>query len=439
MEITKDKVKFGVAVFACILVIWILYKTLSKVSDNKTTAAGKIDSAKADLEIQKNLDQYKSEKEDLSKLDEEQKVKMIEKTTIAEGYDNLEDYLGSLSDSVRRTYEDRRNEYIRVMGVDPGLMSVSDLNAWYEKYNQWTELNKEYINLTGESKSILDPDYDTPEEMQAAIVSAQADIENAKEAIDDWWRDEYELFCNDREGLKGCQYIGLDDLKKWLRSPADILPFQEYLTGKYNAWMTSRLPKLNAAYKSLKSYFNGGYINWKNSAKNFVRGANDLPQGTYDEVNSFNVNDFCYTSLLLRNDGGVNIFSYVSSTNAPHDKKNWTNWYDASLAVANFQYSYEEGTNIIGAVLTAGISAVIQKNNKVRDYMPDRLNKLMSRMEAAYTQNYTPFGATQETLWHQLAYYSQELYGFRDYILDMIWDNKMTLQDYLDSEEYKKL
>lgn len=439
MEITKDKVKFGVAVFACILAIWILYKTLSKVSDNKTTAAGKIDAANADLEIQKGLDQYTSEREELSKSEEEQKVQMLEQTTIAGGYTNLEDYMNSLQESVRRTYESRRSEYIRVMGVDPGLMSYSDLNAWYEKYNQWTEYNRQYINLTGESKSILDPDYDTVEEMQAAVVSAEASIEHQKEEIEDWWRDEYELFCNDREGLKGCPYIGLDDLRKWLQSPADILPFQEYLTGKYNSWMLNRRAKLDAAYKSLRQYFNEGYINWKNSNKNFVRGANDLPQGTYDEVSDFNVNDFCYTSLLLRNDGGVDIFSYVSSTNAPHDKMNWTNWYDASLAVANFQYSYEEGTNILGAVLSFGISAAIQKNNKVREYMPDRLNKLMSRMEAAYTQNYTPFGHTQESLVDQLSYYSQELYGFNDYTLEMIMDNQMDLQDFLKSEEYKKL
>lgn len=431
----KSKVKFILIVFAVVLAIVILYRLFSGVAESTVEKKKAQDKADAELYAQKIKDEYTGGREEETKAIETQKIEFLENATIAEGYNSLEEYLDSFpNDSIRNNYLSFRSEFIRVMGVDPGIIRYNDLEEWYRNYQSWKGYNAEYIRLTGESKSFLDPDFDTPQEMEAAVVSAEAAIEEAKRLQEEMWIDEYELFCNDREGLKGCPYISLSACKKWLDSPEQLLPLQEYLTEKYNMFVTQRVDKLNSAFNSLKSYFNGGYVRWKNSAKNFVRGANNLPDGTFKEVNAFNLNDFCYTAELLRKSGGVNIWSRVDSFNAPHDKLNYTNWLDASLAVANFNYSYEESINILGLILSSGISAAIQKNNKVRSYMPERLNNLMSRIEAAYYQHYTPFGETAERLESlTLPAYSQGVYKFSDDVWNKIESNKMTLQNYLNS------
>ena len=422
----KDNVKMLVLAFAAILAIWIIYKTLSAVSENKTTAAAKRDLASADLEIKKEQDAYIAEREDQTKQIEAQKIEYLEKSTKAEGYETLEEYLAKFPTSEKNKYLMMRNEYIRVMGVDPGIIRHADLSAWYSNYQAWKGWNAEYLRLTGESKSFLDPDFDEAQEMEAAVVSAKAAIEEANRLMEQQWIDEYELFCNDHDGYKGCPYISLADCKKWLDHPSQLEPLQEYLTGKYDAFFLKK-EKLDKAYLSLKKYFDGGYINWHTSREKYVRGAKDLPDGTYKEVDAFTTNDMCYAARLLRNDGGVNIYSRVKS-NKPEDKVNYTNFLDASLAVAQFQYAYEEGRNILGAILSFGISAAIEKNHKVRDYMPARLNELMSKIEYAYTQTYTPFGNTAEELRGiVLPFYSQGLYGFDLDALSKIANNKTTI------------
>ena len=164
----------------------------------------------------------------------------------------------------------------------------------------------------------------------------------------------------------------------------------------------------------------------------------DLPEGTFQELDRYNVNDCCLLTKLINDNGGVSIYSEVNSFNKPKEKKTWYNLLDASLAVANFQMAYQEGTNILAAIATAGISAAIQKNNKVRNYMPERLNRLMGRIEASATQHYTPFGYTIEQLPSCPAMFSQTKYGFGDYTYDMIDSGKMSIQDWVTSDEYKK-
>lgn len=431
----KQKIKIILIAIAVLLAIFLLYRTLSKISDNKTSAAGKIDAANADLTIKQNQDAYIAERELQKKSDEESKIDLLSEAQRADGIDSLSAYLATLNDSQKEKYKKSRSNYITVMGVDPGLMSYEDLMEWQKNYIEWDNLNKQYIRITGDSKSILDPDFDTVDEMQAAVLSAESAVKNNWEQA---WIDEYELFCHDREGLKGCPYIPLADLRKWLDSPEQLLPFQEYLTGRYNAFV-SRYSRLENTYKSVRDYFNGGYINWKNSNKNFVHGALDLPDGTYNELNSYGVNECCLLSKLINDNGGVSIYSKVNSFNKPKEKRTWYNLLDASLAVANFQMAYEEGTNILGAIASLGVSAIIQKNNKVRNYMPARLNNLMSRIEASATQTYTAFGATAEQLpLSVLPSYSHNLYGFSDWTWDAIESNSMTLEDFLESDEYKK-
>ena len=70
--------------------------------------------------------------------------------------------------------------------------------------------------------------------------------------------------------------------------------------------------------------------------------------------------------------------------------------------------------------------------------MPDRLNRLMSRIEASATQHYTPFGFTVEQAKIQPGYFSQTKYGFGDGWFESIELGKNTIQDWLASDTYKK-
>lgn len=428
----KQKIKILLISLACVLALFLLYKVFGKVADNKLEAQGKIDSFNADMENKKTLDVYTEQREQTGKSKESEKVDLIDDVQEAQGITTLSDYLATLTDAEKETYQILRSNYIRVMGVDPGVMSLDDLTRWADMYDEWNDWNNLYVETTGSSKSILDPDYDTVEEMKAAVLSAQG-------MVDQMWHDECLLFENGRPelNLRGCPYISAATLQKWLPDPRDILDFQYDMQKAYNAFMDKYAKKQNT-FKALQDYFNGGYINWKNSAHNFVRGALDLPEGTFQELWSYNVNDCCLLTKLINDNGGVSIYSEVNSFNKPKEKKTWYNLLDASLAVANFQMAYQEGTNILAAIATAGISAAIQKNNKVRKYMPERLNKLMSMIEASSTQHYTPFGFTVEQARWEPAYFSQAKYGFYDYMYDEIESGKTTIQEWVNSDEYKK-
>lgn len=428
----KQKIKILLIALACVLALFLLYKVFGKVADNKLEAQGKIDSFNADMENKKTLDAYTEQREEVGKTAEEKKVDLIDDAQQAEGILTLSDYLATLTDADKERYNAIRGNYIRVMGVDPGVMSLKDLESWAEMYDEWSEWNNMYLETTGTSLSILNPDYDTVDEIKAAVLAAQ-------DIVDQMWYDEYLLFVNGRPELNliGCKYISAADLRKWLPDPRDILDFQYEMQKAYNAFVGKYSEKENT-YKALRDYFNGGYINWKNSNHNFVRGALDLPEGTFQELDRYNVNDCCLLTKLINDNGGVSIYSEVNSFNAPKNKKTWYNLLDASLAVANFQMAYQEGTNILAAVATAGISAAIQKNNKVRNYMPERLNRLMSRIEASATQHYTPFGFTVEQAKIEPAYFSQAKYGFGDAWFEAIELGQNTIQDWVTSDTYKK-
>lgn len=428
----KQKIKILLISLACVLAIFLIYKVIGKVADNKLEAQGKIDSFNADLENKKTLDVYTEQREQTGKSKESEKVDLIDDVQEAQGITTLSDYLATLTDAEKETYQILRSNYIRVMGVDPGVMSLDDLTKWADMYDEWTDWNNLYVETTGSSKSILDPDFDTVDEIKAAVLSAQG-------MVDQMWNDEYLLFVNGRPelNLRGCPYITAAVLKKWLPDPRDVLAFQYAMQAQYNAFMKKYSEKQNT-FLALQDYFNGGYINWKNSNHNFVRGALDLPEGTFQDLDRMNVNDCCLLTKLINDNGGVSIYSEVNSFNKPKEKKTWYNLLDASLAVANFQMAYQEGTNILAAIATAGISAAIQKNNKVRKYMPERLNKLMSRIEASATQHYTPFGSTIEMIKWEPAYWSQDKYLFPDYMYDEIESGKTSIQEWVNSDTYKK-
>lgn len=249
----KQKIKIILIAVAVLLAIFLLYRTFSRISDNKTAAAGKIDSANADLTIKQNQDAYIASRENQKKTDEEKKVGMLNDAQTAEGYLELSDYMDTLTDSQRELYKSMRSDYIRVMGVDPGVMSFADLQKWSETYAVWCELNDRYIELTGESKSFLDPDFDTVDEMKSAISAAEVEVLNGKAQLERKWRDAYEDFLN---GFPEFRAISLDIIKRWLPYPEDMVDLKEDCRNLQLNFLEQRMPKLDRLFDRLKDYFN---------------------------------------------------------------------------------------------------------------------------------------------------------------------------------------
>lgn len=429
----KQKLKIIIIAVACLLAIFLLYRTLSKISDNKTAAAGKIDDANADLKIKQNQDAYTVARELQKKTDEENKVALINEAQTAAGYVALEDYMSTLTDSQKELYMSMRSDYIRVMGVDPGVMSFADLQKWSETYTTWAEYNNRYVELTGDSKSFLDPDFDTVEEMKAAIVAAETAVLNGKAQLEQKWRDAYEDFIS---GLPDLQAIDLGIIKKWLPYPEDMIELRENFINRQHNFLQQRMPQLDRLFDRLKDYFNGGYIVWKSSAHRNVKGANDIPEGTLTEVGSLSYNDMAYLTDKLRKAGGFSIYTRVQGNN-PSEKKTFTNFVDACLAVANFQQQCSESVGVVGAVLSLGISAVIEKNNKVLNYMPARAKYVFERAESATGTTWTYFGITKGSLESVVGSYSQNVYRFGDYMYDQIDNGKATIWNWVESDDYQ--
>lgn len=429
----KQKIKIILIAVACLLAIFLLYRTLSKVSDNKIAAAGKVDMANADLEIKQNQDAYTSVRESQKKTDEENKVEMISETQLASGYMTLSDYIESLSNDERSLYNSMRTDYIRVMGVDPGLMSLSDLQKWSDYYQEWRKLNHKLYKITSESKSFLDPDFDTIEEMEAAIVAAETAVLNGKEQLQQNWIDAHTEFIS---GLPALKAIGLDILKKWLPYPEDLVPLRENFINRQHNFLQQRMPQLDRLFDRLKDYFNGGYIVWKSGLHVNVKGANDIPEGTLNEVGSLSYNDMAYLTDKLRQTGGFSIYTRVQGNN-PSEKRTFTNFVDACLAIASFQQQCKESVSVAAAILTAGISVAIEKNNKTLSYMPERAKYVFERAEAATGATWTYFGVTESGLDSVVGAYSQNTYRFGDYMYDQIDNGKATIWDWVESEDYK--
>ncbi|MBS7363585.1 MAG: hypothetical protein KIH03_07215 [Paludibacteraceae bacterium] len=429
----KQKIKIILIAVAVLLAIFLLYRTFSRISDNKTAAAGKIDSANADLTIKQNQDAYIASRENQKKTDEEKKVGMLNDAQTAEGYLELSDYMDTLSDSQRELYKSMRSDYIRVMGVDPGVMSFADLQKWSETYAVWCELNDRYIELTGESKSFLDPDFDTVDEMKSAISAAEVEVLNGKAQLERKWRDAYEDFLN---GFPEFRAVSLDIIKRWLPYPEDMVDLKDKCRNLQLNFAEQRMPKLDRLFDRLKDYFNGGYIVWKSSAHRNVKGANDLPAGTLDEVSYLSNNDLSYLTDKLKKSGGFSIYTKVKGNN-PSEKKTFTNFVDACLAVAYFQQQCKESVGIVGAVLSLGISAAIEKNNKVLNYMPERAKYLFERAEIAGNDAWTTLGYSQRLLDSIVGGYSQGKYGFGDGMYGSIEANKATIWDWIESDQYK--
>lgn len=417
----KSKVKFILIVFAVVLAIVILYRLFSGVAESTVEKKKAQDKADAELYAQMKKDEYTDGREEVGKNNEQDKVSVIEEANKAQGIETLDQYLSTLPESIKKNYLDYRTQYIRVMDVDPGLMRYEDLSNWYSNYMAWKGTNDQYIRLTGQSLSILDPNYDTVEEVEAAIVTAQANIEEAKRQLELLWNKEYALFNNDREtddglAFKGVDFIPLNMLKKWLDNPMQLASLQDYLTGEYNLFVSSDLVNIKGVFNQLKQFWNDeGYIDWKSSAKSDTRGVRAFDASMWSRIIGLGNNGILYLNTLISKDGGWDIY-YKAKSNGHVDSGHRQKCSDlASMfeCAANFEKS-------MGKSYTASVY------NQYVSYA----NQLRS-----ITGSPTHFGFLKENAETMLAKYSQELYGLSDDQVKQIMNNKKRLSAFLKDVE----
>lgn len=415
--LTKKNVKYALIVLACLLALFLIYRTLKNFSDSTTSAIGKVQNANADLEIQKSEDEYLKEKEAEMREQEAEKNRIISQLTIADGYTTIEEYRASLGEGFRKRYDALYQKYVTVMGVDPGLVDKAYLEQWNEEYSLWNARAATYASLSGEAVSYLDPEWHDVNKLNAAIAVLEAEKQKQYDQNQLNWIRRYAQFTQDweYEGVtaKGVDVFSLALLRKYLQLYVDLDALQLTMTNLFRQW-SIRYTSLSATYNEVFDYFYGGYIHWKNSNHNFVRGANDLPEGTYNALKSLNQNECACISYMIKRDGGCAIYSEVNSFNKPKNKVTYTNLHDCALAVGAFQCAYENTTNVVWAVASLGVSAIVQEKNKIRSYMPDRLNNCMATIEASYDKTWTKFGFVAEDAESWLADYSQSLYGYSD-------------------------
>lgn len=321
----KKTVTLIIIALAVVLVLFLLYQ----YGKGKVATQTKLDGATADLEIKRANDEYLAEKEDayrdrtVKEVTEGSYEDAFQQTTIAEGYTTLAEYRNSLSEGEKVEYDNDRTTYIEVMGKDPGLMSLDQLREWYKKYIRWQYLNEQFIDLTGYSKSFLDPEYDTPEEMKAAIKSAQTEIEIAQKKAEDEWNEAYIQLNVGTDDLGPFDLFDKSELKKYCPTTSDLSAFHAYLMARRINWETSIKPRLESYMKNTLYPAIVNDLKWTTKNHNNVDWVNGFDAELCATMANMDPESQLYLMGLYNNGEykAVNQYTRVNSTRDPHDAK----------------------------------------------------------------------------------------------------------------------
>jgi hypothetical protein len=378
--------------------------------------------ADAQLYAKQQQDVYTDSREEVGRQLASQNTSAMEETVKAEtGAQTLEEYVGTLHSSVKNKYLSMRDNYIRVMGVDPGVIRYDALSDWYAQYNSWRGANDQYIQLTGESLSFLDPNTDTAEEVNAAIVTAKANIEEARRQLEMLWNKEYALFNNDREtddglAFKGVDFIPLNMLKKWLDNPMQLASLQDYLTGEYNLFVSNDYVNISGVFAHLKQFWNDeGYIEWRSSQKSDTKGCRPFDTSFWNRITGLGDNGIVYLNTMISQDGGWDIF-YRAKSNGHTDDGHRQKCSDlASMFECAAKFEKSMGSSFTQHVYDQYMSYAAQLRT--------------------ISGSPTHFGFLKEDAETILSKYSQELYGLSDDQVKQIMNNKKTLSSFLQDVE----
>lgn len=418
----KSKVKYILIIVVVVLAIVILYRYFSGMAENAVEEEKQKGVADAQLYAKQQQDVYTDSREEVGRQLASQNTSAMEETVKAEtGAQTLEEYVGTLHSSVKSKYLSMRDNYIRVMGVDPGVIRYDALSDWYAQYNSWRGANDQYIQLTGESLSFLDPNTDTAEEVNAAIVTAKANIEEARRQLEMLWNKEYALFNNDREtddglAFKGVDFIPLNMLKKWLDNPMQLASLQDYLTGEYNLFVSNDYVNISGVFAHLKQFWNDeGYIEWRSSQKSDTKGCRPFDTSFWNRIISLGNNGILYLNTMISQDGGWDIF-YRAKSNGHTDDGHRQKCSDlASMFECAAKFEKSMGRSFTQHVYDQYMSYAAQLRT--------------------ISGSPTHFGFLKEDAETMLSKYSQELYGLSDDQVKQIMNNKKTLSSFLQDVE----
>ncbi len=332
----KKTVTLIIIALAVVLVLFLLYQ----YGKGKVATQTKLDGASADLEIKRANDEYLAEKEDayrdrtVKEVTEGSYENALQQTTIAEGYSTLSEYRNSLTEGEKVEYDNNRTTYIEVMGKDPGLMSLEQLREWYKTYLRWSGLNDQYIELTGESKSFLDPEFDTVAEMKAAIKSAETEIEIAQKLAEDEWNEAYIQLNVGTDDLGPFDLFERSELKKYCPNTSDLTAFHTYLMSRKLNWETQLKPKLESFMKNTLYPAIVNDLSWRSRGKYNVDWVNAFDPELCATVASLDPESRLYLMSLYNNGTykAVNQYTRVNSTSDPHDPQTL---YTMSAAMRN--------------------------------------------------------------------------------------------------------
>ena len=419
----KSKVKYILIIVVVVLAIVILYRYFSGMAENAVEEEKQKGAADAQLYAKQQQDVYTDSREEVGRQLASQNTSAMEETVKAEtGAQTLEEYVGTLHSSVKSRYLSMRDNYIRVMGVDPGVIRYDALSDWYAQYNSWRGANDQYIQLTGESLSFLDPNTDTAEEVNAAIVTAKANIEEARRQLEMLWNKEYALFNNDREtddglAFKGVDFIPLNMLKKWLDNPMQLASLQDYLTGMYNLFVSSDLVKIKGVFNQQKSFWTDeGYIDW-NRSKSDTNGARLMDGSFWQAIKDLGNNGILLLNDMIAQTGGWAIFYKPDASGDTTDRFRTVCADIASMCEC--AASFEQ--NI--------------RSDRQRDAHIVNQYRAWAAELKAISGTPTYFGIRVEDAETMLSKYSQELYGLSDDQVKQIMNNKKTLSSFLQDVE----
>ena len=322
----KNKVTIILIALAVVLALFLLYQ----YGKSKIETSDKLANADADLEIKKANDEYLAEKEEayrdrtVKEVTEGSYEDAYQQTTIAEGYTSLQEYRNSLTEGEKVEYDNDRTTYIEVMGKDPGLMSLAQLREWYKNYTNWAYLNEQYIDLTGESKSFLDPEFDTVAEMKAAVKSAQAEIEIAKQLADNEWQEAYIQLNQGTDGLEGFGGFNEKDLKKYCPTTAKLSAFHTHLQRLAYDWEIHTKKDLKDYMKNVLYPSIVNDLKWTTKSQNNVEWINAFDLELCKSVIALSPAEKLYLMSLYNSSDfpefkAVSQYTRVNSTRDPHD------------------------------------------------------------------------------------------------------------------------
>lgn len=419
--------KIGLIAVPCGLVVWLLYKTAKGFSKNAIAKDEKIKNQQAETEVDKIRNEANEGYISKGQQEQQEKNKQLAEVQKSKGFATREEYVQYLREneqSLKKEYGSGvadhylRNIEIHVSeyGVDPGNISYDALQERIDMLQDWKKQAAEYRQLTGEQVSISNSNFDTVEEMEAAVISAKAEIEKAKEALQKAWDEEYMIFASDDNVLgKSCKMISQENVQKWLLRPQDLAGVKLKMTDAYNNWACVSQPKLEKIKLQLKNLFTDEhYIVWKSGAKKSIKYVGSAVS-LLSLYRNLSVPERIYLDNLL---GDGKILGSVAYD--VKDKNNFSSKYRKPV------YNMNDAARCV-----VSLSKAVKSNNNRKEW--ESIESL-SRNVVGLSVNEFGLSLPDGPL-NALKAYSQNLYGYSDSDFEKIENGQIELSDIVSVEE----